>query len=180
MTSTTASLPSRTFKIREVCRANEEFGGSDGVRTETLTLLPSGEIRTVGRWVGVHEGERQDQRWDRLSGPECRGPEGFERACLYRLTHGYGEVMTPTLTWASYPGSEIQAPLHCAGAYVISERWCAGIDWDDAAQAPVETRTGQFTLSYRPEGAHVPMGTFQTLDEAQRAAEADARERAAR
>jgi hypothetical protein len=93
MTNTTSAAPmSRTFKIHEVYRANEEFGGSDGVRTETLTLLPTGEIKIVGRWVGHHEGERQDQRWESLSSPACRGPEGFERACTYRLSHGYSEV----------------------------------------------------------------------------------------
>lgn len=74
MTNTTDAPLSRTFKIHEVYRANEEFGGSDGVRTETLTLLPSGEIRVVGCWVGVHEGERQDQRWESLSSPRAAAP----------------------------------------------------------------------------------------------------------
>jgi hypothetical protein len=94
MTNTTAPLTSRTFKHHEVYRATPcgEFAGSDGVRTETLTLLPTGEVKIVGRWVGHHDGERQDQRYESLSSPECRGPEGFERACAYRLKSGYSEV----------------------------------------------------------------------------------------
>jgi hypothetical protein len=94
MTNTTAPLTSRTFKIREVYRATPcgEFSGSDCVRTETLTLLADNVIRTVGRVVGIHEGEPIDQRYETDSYTECRGPEGFERACAYRLKSGYSEV----------------------------------------------------------------------------------------
>lgn len=52
------------------------------------------------------------------------------------------------LDWENYPGTPIQAPLSCAGDYVISH-WPTG-----------------FILTYRPPGKHVPMGKFDTLDKA--------------
>lgn len=48
----------------------------------------------------------------------------------------------PPLRWKRYAGSEIQAPLICAGDYVIS------------------CRPQQYTVSYRPPGQHHHVGTF--------------------
>lgn len=56
-----------------------------------------------------------------------------------------------TETWKYHEGSEIQAPLSSWGDYVISHR-------------------SYHTVSYRPPGQHHHVGTFDTAEEAKRAA----------
>lgn len=63
------------------------------------------------------------------------------------------------LKWKKYTGGKVngikvQADLSCAGDFVISHRH------------------EQFTVSYRPTGHHIHVGTFTTLAAAKRAAEA--------
>ena len=59
------------------------------------------------------------------------------------------------IEWAENPGSRVQAPLSYGNDYLISHR------------------EGLHSVSYRPEGKHIPLGNFKTKEEARAAAERD-------
>lgn len=58
-----------------------------------------------------------------------------------------------SIIWQENFGSAVQAPLTFGNGYVISHR------------------PNQFIVSYRPEGQHIHIGEYETLENAKSAAE---------
>jgi len=130
----------------------------DGSNSETLLLVRISEVVAQVERDDTYAFQRNVQRQElanRASAQESAKPRPWNERGVFRLgwvlekgervRESYSHRPNGLLVWEQIDGDEIQADLSVAGDYVISHR------------------VKRYTVSYRPEGEHVHVGTYPSL-----------------